>query len=307
MADYRKLKVEGLILMGYSHDDVAGILTGKDRIKSGTANRMMTDNGWAPLRNSDRRAARLVEIGNLAPHLRKFVDEWALKGQRKAVTDLEGPMPHARRVEATRRLMLVKEIARIRAMPPEANQSEREMGLVVVRRETLVRVGESELERAFPDENKANCQLVLMAHKGLITDQEAIVGIKYRNDFHRIGGTIRSSGDLRDRVSGGGAGGHTPAGLAAMDQRRKCVAAVRYAYPTEADMLLSVLDRIAVQNMSFREMLMLAETAPKAVTASLKKALEPVGWAYNDMLATALAAKLTSWWKSRPALEELEP
>ncbi len=297
--NYRNMLVESCCLAGFSHDEIPGRLQGKLKITSGSCNGLITRNGWMAMRASDDRPRRLAEISEVSPFLAKHVEGEVKAGALLGISKIaDGSARQADHVEILRRKTLLRDIAAYRTTPKEKRHIPSEAAREIADRRIRERDPDTgQMEDAFVTENLGDCTLSWFASRYLIPDQLASAGIKYRADFHRIGGGLGSSHPNIMKVDGSGPKGHSGGALDAMERRRKAHDAIAYLYRDDARDLERLLHLVAVEDRKFSEIRELGEAfAPNS--RMLVRALEPVGWAYGDWLDGKVASILNNWWKA---------
>lgn len=297
--DHRKLKAEILVLCGVPHDAVPRKMKAMgEHITAGSVNGMMRDYGWAKMRGTDQRAPRLAEIAATSPKLAEIVERQALAAQEDAKARLRGSLTDRQRMQLRLDATLVRDIAvaakaRIEAAPAEPEAARETVDRVVA----VYDPEDKETRQTVVAQNLSNCTLSWMASRGIIPEQLASAGIKFRADFHRIGGGLQSTHPKQFRVDGRAPGGMSGGALDAMQKRKQVFAALRHLYPTDAASMERVLHLVCVEDRNFKEMREIGEAAC-ANRKALLAALEPVGWAYGDWLNSMNAIKLQAWWKA---------
>lgn len=214
--------------------------------------------------------------------------------QAEAIAKLRGRLTETQRRQMRYDSTLVRDIGAAKAFVPAEPEAARET------MDRVVEVYDPEEKRKKPavvTHILSDCTLSWLASRGLIPEQLAVSGIKYRSDFHRIGGGLQSTHPKLVRAQGSPARGLASGALDAMQQRKKVFAALRYLYPSEAELLERLLHLVCVEDRSFKEILEMGEVAG-ANRKGLIMALEPVGWAYGDMLDGKVASALNAWWKA---------
>lgn len=297
--NYRNMLVESCCLAGFTHDEIPARLHGKLKITPGSCNGLITRNGWIAMRSSDDRPKRLAEISEVTPFLAKHVEGEVKAGILIGLAKIaDGRAPQSEHAEILRRKTLLRDIAAYKAIPKAQRAIEPEAMREIGERRIRERDPDTgEIKDAIVYENLSDCTLSWFASRYLIPEQLASAGIKYRADFHRIGGGLGSSGNLKEKVGGSAPKGHSGGALDAMQQRRKVHAALAFLYPKEAKHLERLLHYVAVEDRKFAEIRDIGEgIAPNS--KMLIRALEPVGWAYGDWLDGATASALNSWWKT---------
>ena len=297
--NYRNMLVESCCLAGFSHDEIPGRLQGKLKITAGSCNGLITRNGWIAMRMSDDRPRRLAEISEVTPFLAKHVAGEVKAGELLGLAKIaDGRAKQADHVEILRRKSLLRDIAAYKAIPSRDRDIESEATWDIAERRVRERDPETgAMQDVIVHENLSDCTLSWFASRYLIPDQLAAAGIKYRADFHRIGGALNSTHPNIMKVDGSGPKGHSGGALDAMERRRKAHDAIAYLYRDEAPELERLLHLVAVEDRKFSEIRELGEAfAPNS--RMLVRALEPVGWAYGDMLDGKVASALNAWWKA---------